>query len=109
MSSHINPAEPKTILMLSPAATSWALPLVAIFIFSLHGSLGVNLLLAFALVMASFIIGTIYGISGIKRFRENRKVSTLVQSIIGLFINLSFFVLLIAVSIPGYLKAMAAN
>jgi len=109
MNSHITPTNPKTIFMLSPAATSWALPLVSIYIFSIYERLGINLFVAFAIVMISFIIGAIYGISGIKIFRENRNISTLVQSIIGIILNLSFFCLLIAISIPGYLKSMAAN
>jgi predicted RND superfamily exporter protein len=70
--------------------------------------MGVNILLAFVIEMILLVVGIIYGVSGIRRFKESRETSTLVQSIVGIALNALFIALLIAISIPGYLKALAA-
>lgn len=98
----------KTFLMLSVEKSSWVLPLLSIFAYSLVnlGQLSPLLIMGVvAALLATFVLGFVYGVRGINKFKVHRETSVLVQSILGVLLNVSFFALIIAIAAPAYIRA----
>jgi hypothetical protein len=101
----------KTIINLSPEKSSWVIPLVSIFSFSLVDFKSISPLMSVCvllLVQSSFVLAFFYSIWGINKFRKYRGGFVITQSIIGLLLSLGFFALLIAIMLPAFLRSVHA-
>jgi hypothetical protein len=92
-----------TFLMMSVEKSSWVLPLISIFLFSLVDFKKLSPLLtlgATCLLFVSAVVGFTFGLKGIRKVKSIGRESLHVQSKIGMFLNFLVVIFLIAVLMP---------